>query len=109
MTQEIKAGILNCDMTKECPFWYREYYAFYGRTDTIFYDEDNNYIGKLDKKQPEETIKIWIDGFIAGYGRGYRFGTQKGFADCQAGIRALLGSASSNDVETLLRAAGNAR
>jgi hypothetical protein len=56
-----------------------------------------------------EMATAWLLGWHAGRQVGHAEGQREGFANCQGGLRALLGASSASDVERLLIAARNAQ
>jgi len=80
---------------------------------TLVWDEEwweaSEPVGVLDGERSASEIETWVAGWTAGHGAGVSRGRREGFANCQAGLRALLGAASAADVNQLLDAAQRAR
>ena len=55
-----------------------------------------------------QAATTWYAGYRVGQEEGRQRGRAQGFAECQAGFRALLGAASASDLSMLVEAAKEA-
>ncbi|AWK88575.1 hypothetical protein [Azospirillum thermophilum] len=83
------------------------YFIEYRDMKTLLWEDDDGDAPAhvIDGVVSLEGVRCYLSGHAAGEKRGYDRGRAAGVAAVQAGLRALLGAASANDVEVLTREA----